>query len=290
VDSKPEVKTLAKRTASIDQDDVLKTYFAQIKDIPLLSFAEELELARLIQEGDEGARHRLIEANLRLVVKIARSYVVSDMPLMDIIQEGNLGLMHAAEKFCHKKNVRFSTYAGWWIRQSISRFLANKRRTIRIPHRKEELLRKIHQVSHGLTQALMRQPRNEEIAEEIGVSKEDVEYIINLSSGYFHLESESENNNVVTDIYGDYTYSPEHTLMRKYSRDATLKALKTLKTRERCILMYRYQFNGNERHTLKSIGDKMGLSPETVRQIEMKAIEKMRDLSDELHPYHLEAI
>jgi RNA polymerase primary sigma factor len=100
---------LAKRTTSVDQDDVLKTYFAQIKDISLLSFEEELELARLIQDGDKEARRRLVEVNLRLVVKIARSYAVSDMPLMDIIQEGNLGLMHAAEKFCHKKNVRFST-------------------------------------------------------------------------------------------------------------------------------------------------------------------------------------
>jgi RNA polymerase primary sigma factor len=281
---------LAKRTASIDQDDVLKTYFAQIKNIPLLSFEEELELARLIQEGDEGAKSRLIEANLRLVVKIARPYAVSDMPLMDIIQEGNLGLMRAAEKFSHKKKVRFSTYAGWWIRQTISRFLANKRRTIRIPHRKEEMLRRIQQVYHSLTQALMRQPRNDEIAKEIGASKEDVEYIINLASGYIPLESDANNENLVMDVYGDYTYSPEHALMRKSSKDATMKALKTLKNRERSILMYRYQFNGNERHTLKSIGDIMGLSPETVRQIEIRAIEKMKDFTDELHPYHLEAI
>jgi RNA polymerase primary sigma factor len=137
----------------------------------------------------------------------------------------------------------------------------------------------------------MRQPRNDEIAEEIGVSKEDVEYIINLASGYIHLESDPGNyDNVVMDVYGDYTYSPELALMRKSSKDATMKALKTLKNRERSILMYRYQFNGNERQTLKSIGDKMGLSPETVRQIEIRAIEKMKNFSDELHPYHLEAI
>jgi RNA polymerase primary sigma factor len=283
---------LAKKTALVDcDDDVLKTYFVQIKKVPLLSFEEELELAKLIQKGDKGAMRRLVEANLRLVVKIARSYAVPDMPLMDIIQEGNLGLMHAAEKFCDKKNVRFSTYAGWWIRQSIGRFLANKRRTIRIPHRKEELLRRIQKVYQNMSQALMRQPRNDEIAEEIGISIEDVEHIINLASGYIRLESDpGENDNVVMDVYGDYTYSPEQTLMRKYSRDATMKALSTLKTRERSILMYRYQFNGNERHTLKSIGVKMGISPEAVRQIEMKAIEKMKNFSDELRLYHLEAI
>jgi RNA polymerase primary sigma factor len=283
---------LAKKTALIDQDDVLKTYFAQIKNIPLLTFKEELELAELIHEGDENARRRLIEANLRLVVKIARAYAVHDVPIMDIIQEGNLGLMHAAEKFSHKKNVRFSTYAGWWIRQTISRFLANRRRTIRIPHRKEELLRKIQQVYHSLTQALMREPRNDEIAEEIGVSKEDVAYILNIASSHLPLESDHDNtyNPVIMDVYEDYTYSPELALMRKSSWDATMKALNTLKNRERRILMYRYQFVGNEKHTLKSIGDKMGLSPETVRQIEIRAIEKMRVFSDELHPYFFEAI
>jgi RNA polymerase primary sigma factor len=282
---------LAKRTAYIDQDDILKTYFAQIKDIPLLTSKEELELAKLIQAGDKEARRRLIESNLRLVIKIARAYAVSDMPLMDIIQEGNLGLMHAAEKFSHKKNVRFSTYAGWWIRQTISRFLANRRRTIRIPHRKEELLRRIQQVYHSLTQALMREPRNDEIAEEIGASKEDVEYILSMVSSHIPFESDHYNTgNPVTMEVEDYTYSPEPALMRKTSKDATMKALKTLKNRERSILMYRYQFDGTEKHTLKSIGDKMGISPETVRQIEMRAIKKMRDFSDELHPYFLDAI
>jgi RNA polymerase primary sigma factor len=283
---------LIKRRAFIDQDDVLKSYFAQIQDIPLLCSDEELELAKLIQKGDEGARHRLIEANLRLVAKIAQPYAVPDVPLMDIIQEGNMGLIHAAEKFSPHKNTRFSTYAGWWIRQAISRFLVNKRRAIRMPQRKEELLRKIQQVYHPLAQTLMRQPRSDEIAQEIGTSKEEVEYILNMTSSHISLEADNEKNGstVVMDIFLDYTYSPEHALMRKSSRDATLKALKVLKARERRILMYRYQFHGNERHTLKSIGDEMGISPETVRQIEVKALEKMRVFSEELRPYSLEAI
>jgi len=275
-----------------DQDDVLKSYIAQIRKIPLLSFEEELNLAQLIQQGDEMARHRLIEANLRLVVKIARGYVTHDISLMDIIQEGNLGLMHAAEKYSHLKNVRFSTYAGWWIRQSISRFLVNRRRAIRLPHRKEEILRRVQKVYHTLSQTLMRQPRLEEIAKEVGVSQEDVEFVLNMTNNFVSLEVENANEEygVAMDVYGDYTYSPEQALMRQSSRDATLKALKALKAKERRILMYRYQLNGGERHTLKSIGDKMGLSPETVRQIEIRALRKMRDHAKDLEAYCMEAM
>jgi RNA polymerase primary sigma factor len=275
-----------------DQDDVLKSYIAQIRKIPLLSFDEELNLAQLIQQGDEMARHRLIEANLRLVVKIARGYITHDISLMDIIQEGNLGLMHAAEKYSHLKNVRFSTYAGWWIRQSISRFLVNRRRAIRLPHRKEEILRRVQKVYHTLSQTLMRQPRLEEIAKEVGVSQEDVEFVLNMTNNFVSLEVENANEEygVAMDVYGDYTYSPEQALMRQSSRDATLKALKALKAKERRILMYRYQLNGGERHTLKSIGDKMGLSPETVRQIEIRALRKMRDHAKDLEAYCMEAM
>ena len=275
-----------------DQDDVLKSYIAQIRKIPLLSFEEELNLAQLIQQGDETARHRLIEANLRLVVKIARGYATHDISLMDIIQEGNLGLMHAAEKYSHLKNVRFSTYAGWWIRQSISRFLVNRRRAIRLPHRKEEILRRVQKVYHTLSQTLMRQPRLEEIAKEVGVSQEDVEFVLNMTNNFVSLEVENANEEygVAMDVYGDYTYSPEQALMRQSSRDATLKALKALKAKERRILMYRYQLNGGERHTLKSIGDKMGLSPETVRQIEIRALRKMRDHAKDLEAYCMEAM
>ena len=281
-----------KRATFADQDDTLRSYIAQIRRIPLLSFEEELELSRLIQQGDENARRRLVEANLRLVVKIARSYTAQDVPLMDIIQEGNLGLMHAADKYSHLRNVRFSTYAGWWIRQAISRFLVNRRRTIRLPHRKEEILRKVQRVYHSLSQTLMRQPRLEELAKEAGVSQEDIEYVLTMTNGFVSLEMDGGNEEygVPMDVYEDYTYSPEQELMRQSSRDATLKALKTLKSRERRILMYRYQLNGGERHTLKSIGDKMGLSPETVRQIEIRALRKMRDHAEDLQAYYTEAI
>ena len=274
------------------QDDALQSYFTQIRNIPLLTFEEELELSRLIEKGDKAAKVRLIEANLKLVVKIARSYATTDVSLMDIIQEGNIGLMTAAAKYSHSKNVRFSTYAGWWIRQTISRFMVNKRRTIRLPHRKEETLRRIQKVYHTLAQTLKRQPRISEIAHEVGASCEDVEMLLNMTNGFAPIEMDGRNEEygIVEDIYQDYTYSPEHVFMRQSSRDATLRALKNLKTRERRILMYRYQINGNEKQTLKSIGDKMGLSPETVRQIEIRAIAKMRGFSDDLQSYYTEAM
>jgi RNA polymerase primary sigma factor len=210
---------------------------------------------------------------------------------MDIIQEGNIGLMTAAGKYSHTRNVRFSTYAGWWIRQTISRFLVNKRRTIRLPHRKEETLRKIQRVYHSLAQILQRQPKIEEIAEKVGASPEEVEMLFNMTTGFVPVEMDMGNDeySIVMDLYEDYTYSPEKLLMSKSSRDATLRALGTLKKREQHILMHRYQLYGSERRTLKSIGDTMGISAETVRQIELRAIEKMRGFSDDLHPYYLEA-
>jgi RNA polymerase primary sigma factor len=265
-------------------DDVLQAYFDQIRRISLLSFEDELALSRRIQKGDEGARQKLIEANLRLVVKIARNFLAADVVLMDIIQEGNLGLIRAAERYDYRRNVRFSTYASWWIRQSISRYLSSRRRFIRLPHRKEEVLRKIQRAYHALSQALMRKPRSEEIAKEIGIPLEEVEFVLTLTSGFLSLEMETGDgeSSAVMDMHEDYTYSPERAFLRKSSRTETLKVLDRLKDREKRILMYRYQFNGGEVQTLKKIGDKMGLSPETVRQIELKALRKIRVDAEEL--------
>ena len=268
-------------------DDSLQAYFDQIKDIPLLSFEEELELSRRIQNGDESARRRLIEANLRLVIKIARGYLTQDVSLMDLIQEGNMGLLRAVEKYDHLKQVRFSTYAAWWIRQVITRYLSDKRRTIRIPHRKEEMLRKIQQAYHALSQQHMRQPKVEELASEIGVSKDDVEFVLSLTHDIISLETNfsGEDSVPVIELHEDYTYNPERALIRKSSREATLQVLSHLKEREKRILMYRFQFNGEDRPTLKSISHRMGLSTETVRQIEIKAIQKLRSHAEELQTY-----
>jgi RNA polymerase primary sigma factor len=276
-----------KKKGSGSGDDVLKTYMQEIRRFSLLDFAEELELSRQIQQGSANACRKLVESNLRLVVKIARSYVRDDVSFLDIIQEGNMGLMHAAEKYDYSKNVRFSTYAAWWIRQYITRFLVNRRRAIRLPHRKEEIYRKIQRSYHTLSQTLMHQPRNDEIAAAIGVAIEDVENILNMTSTPISLEPENEEDGSPScmELYEDYTYNPEQAMLREDSRQETLSCLEKLKDRERRILMYRYELGGCEHHTYKKIGDKMGISPETVRQIELKALKKIRGHAEEIRSY-----
>jgi RNA polymerase primary sigma factor len=276
-----------KKEKNAPKDDGFFAYVDQIKKIPLLTFEEELELSRCIQDGDEAARYRLIEANLRLVVKIAKGYLAYGVSMMDLIQEGNMGLIRAVEKYDHEKKVRFSTYAGWWIRQAIFRFLSDKRRTIRLPHRKEELLRRIQRVYHTLSQSLMREPKIEEIAGEVGVLPAEVELIIRLSHNVISLENDGENDDPVSAIeyLADRTFCPERVLMRKSSREATLRALNELKDKEKSVLIYRYKFNGDKSHTLKKISNKLGLSTETVRQIELKALEKLRNHAEDLRSY-----
>ena len=267
--------------------DSLQAYFEQIKNIPLLTMAEELELSRCIQNGEEAARRRLIEANLKLAAKIAKCYLTPDVSLMDLIQEGNMGLMQAVDKYDYHKHVRFSTYAAWWIRLAITRYLSDKRRTIRLPHRKEEILRRVQKSYHELSQKHARQPRVEELAAEVGVPKEEVEYISSLANDIISLETEagSKASIPVLELHEDYTYNPERALMRKSSREATLEVLNNLKDREKRILIYRFQLKGGQRRTLKTISHKMGLSMETVRQIEQKALEKLRSHADELRTY-----
>ncbi|MDR0313688.1 MAG: RNA polymerase sigma factor RpoD/SigA [Treponema sp.] len=268
-----------------DTDDTLHIYVEQIKVHALLSFDEELELARLIQQGNQRALDKLIKANLRLAIKIARTYTVPDVPLMDLIQEGNIGLIYAAKKYDHEKKVRFCTYASWWIRQFINRYLTNKRRIVRLPHRKEEMLRKIQHTYNTLSQTLMHQPRTEDIADELGISVQVINNIINMSSGPISLESTTSTDDVsVIEIYEDYTYSPERHLFRQYYREGAQHSLDRLKDRERQVLAYRYQLNGDEPRNLKEIGERMNLSPETVRQIEIRALAKIRSSVHE-HDY-----
>lgn len=271
--------------SNIQNSDLLRVYFDQIKKIPLLSFEEELELSKRIQKGDKAACQKLINANLRLVAKIARVYVSSDTSLMDLIQEGNIGLMRAAEKYDHHKKVRFSTYAGWWIRQSIGHFFSTARRSIRLPHRKEEILRKIQQADCTLSQSLMRNPTTRELSVEIGVPVKDIEFIMQITNGILSLDigSAEDETASIMEFHEDYTYSPEMVFMKKTFRVETLRFLDRLKDREKHVLMYRYQLNGENRYTLKKIGAQMGISPETVRQIEQRALRKIRAHADELY-------
>ncbi|MCL2205511.1 MAG: sigma-70 family RNA polymerase sigma factor [Treponema sp.] len=253
----------------------LELYFQQIKNIPLLSFEEELSLARLIARGNKQALSRLIQSNLRLVVKIAYAFKQHGEISMDVIQEGNIGLMRAAEKFDADKNVRFSTYATWWIRQAILRSLG-KERHIHLSRGKEDMLRKIHKCKHSLNQLYARAPNSEEIAATIGASKTEVENLLNASQNFENVQEE-----------GDNTFNPELALMRKSFEEDTVNALNTLNEGERKIIIWRYELNGNRRVSLKKIGNHMGVSAETVRQTEKRALVKLRSDAAELHPYIL---
>ncbi|MDR0584765.1 MAG: RNA polymerase sigma factor RpoD/SigA [Treponema sp.] len=275
---------MTKKSENNYQDDGLGIYFNQASAFPLLTFEEELELSRRCQQGDIEARHKLVNCNLRLVVKIARCYTGQDVSFMDLIQEGNLGLIHAAEKYRHEKNVRFCTYAVWWIRQSIHRYITNKRRLVRLPHRKEEVLRRIRRTYHSLSQTLMHQPRNEDIAREMGIPVQDIDSLLNMSSAPLTLGINSLDNDYekAVEDYEDYTYSPERNLIRESSKAGARRVLNTLKDRERRVLTYRYQLDGDERHTLSEIGNEMDLSAETIRQIEIRAMKKIRSHAKEL--------
>ncbi|MEE9306479.1 MAG: RNA polymerase sigma factor RpoD/SigA [Spirochaetia bacterium] len=268
------------------KEDALRAYFSQIKKSRLLNFEEELALSRRVLGGDDAARQTLIEANLRLVVRIAKKYMTRDVALLDLIQEGNLGLIKAASKYDFRKRVRFSTYASWWIKQAIVRALSNKRRTIRLPHRKEEKLRKINKAYNSLSQELKRAPTIEEIAEELGLKLREVETIVQLSNAVVSLDGPTqEDSGTLQDIIEDTSYIPEKDLLRENLRERTLKFLETLLEKEKQILLYRFAFYGGKKYTLKKIGDEMGISPETVRQIEIRALKKLKESAQELREF-----
>jgi RNA polymerase primary sigma factor len=274
------------RIESFTSENSLKTYFNQIKGTPLLTFEEEANLSKRIQNGDEYARRKLIEANLKLVVKIAKAFKNNEITLLDLIQEGNLGLMKAADKFDYRKNVRFSTYASWWIKQSIVRALSNKRRAIRLPHRKEEKLRKINKAMSFLSQKHMRKPELKEIAVEMGMNEKEIIAILNISDPIISLDSENSNDSgSLFEIFEDNSYNPNDDLMKKSLREETMKSLHLLKEKERKIILYRFSFLGGKKYTLKKIGKKMGISPETVRQIELRALTKLKESAEDLKDF-----
>ncbi len=266
--------------------DALQHYFSLIKTRPLLSFEEELELSQKIEQGSILAKKRLTESNLRLVVKIARSYSSTGVGLLDLIQEGNIGLMKAVEKYDHRKKVRFSTYAAWWIRQAIVRAIGRNRKQIHLPHRKEEMMKKIQRFYYSFQLEEGRKPNTEEIAEKMGLEPEEVNSLLNWSNSVVSLDWEDEQSETTLgEMFEDSTYEPNRELFSKTMREDTEKFLLHLVERERKVLMYRFAFYGGKKSTLKDIGTQMGISPETVRQIEMRAIKKLRRHADEVKEY-----
>jgi RNA polymerase primary sigma factor len=267
-------------TETTHRDDALQTYFREIRRIPLLSLEEELALAQRIRQGDSLAKEKLIKANLRLAVTIARQFSTDGVSFMDIIQEGNMGLMRAAETYDPERNARFATYAGWWIRQYISRFLSSKRRNIRLPYRKEQTLRNLMKAYQVLSQTLMRQPTVNEVAEELNIPPEEAALILNITIS-LETGGRTEETYGIIDLHEDYTYNPEREFFRRFAEDNTLRLLNRLKKRDKWILVYRYQLKNGKRYTLRQLGDKLNLSPETVRQIEKKALKEIRSYGEE---------
>jgi RNA polymerase primary sigma factor len=260
-------------------------YLAEVKKTPLLSAEQEVELARAVKKGSTAARDKLVRANLRLVIKIAREYRNSDISLMDLIQEGNIGLVRAAEKFDDDKGTRFSTYAVLWIRQYMCRFIDSRKRAIRLPNRKEEVVRKINYVYHELVQKLARTPTYREIANELGLDASEVRFLIERSSDTVSLDGTQSDDNsfFVAQIIEDYTYSPEENYLKKVTTHEVIGFLTNhLPDNEKNILLYRYQVNGSaEPHSLQKIGERFGISPETVRQLELRALRSIKRNSRE---------
>ncbi len=267
------------------QDESLAQYFEEISKTPLLTFEQELELSRRVQSGDESARQRLIQANLRLVVKIAKAYSRYGTAFLDLIQEGNLGLINAAGKFDYRKNVRFSTYASWWIKQSIVRALVNKNRMIRLPHRKEESLRKL-MAKMAEAAAAKHTPTVDELAAYLRLGKEEVLALLELSGAVTSLDKEVGDEAVsLIELVEDRSYQPESEYFVHEFVSDTKRLLDTLADRERDVLLCRYAFEGEKKKTLKTIGEQLGLSAETVRQMEIRALEKLRVQKDDLREY-----
>lgn len=265
--------------SEVSIDDPVKVYLKDIGKVPLLSVDEEIELARKMDEGDEDAKKRLSEANLRLVVSIAKRHVGRGMLFLDLIQEGNLGLMKAVEKFDHTRGFRFSTYATWWIRQAITRAIADQARTIRIPVHMVETINKLTRTTRLLVQRYGRDPSPEELAVEMGVSEERVREIQRIALDPVSLETpigEEEDSHLGDFIEDDHVSAPQDAATFSMLKEQLLTVLDTLTPREEMVLRLRYGIDDGHPRTLEEVGKEFGVTRERIRQIEAKALRKLR--------------
>lgn len=270
---------LQKIMSEVNIDDSVKMYLKDIGRVPLLSAPEELELAKLMSDGDEYAKQKLIEANLRLVVSIAKRYVGRGMQFLDLIQEGNLGLMKAVEKFDYTKGFKFSTYATWWIRQAITRSLADQARTIRIPVHMVETINKLQKVSRTLLQKLGREPTQTEIAEAMGISEAKVVEIQKIALDPVSLETpigEEDDSHLGDFIEDKSTASQIEIAETKERKELIEEILTSLAPREAAVLILRYGLRDNKTRTLEEVGKEFDVTRERIRQIEAKALRKLR--------------
>ena len=264
---------------SVNIEDPVRMYLKEIGKVPLLTADEEIELAKRMEEGDEEAKKRLAEANLRLVVSIAKRYVGRGMLFLDLIQEGNLGLIKAVEKFDYNKGFKFSTYATWWIRQAITRAIADQARTIRIPVHMVETINKLIRVSRQLLQELGREPTPEEIAERMEIPVERVREIIKISQEPVSLETpigEEEDSHLGDFIQDDNVPVPADAAAFTLLKEQLTDVLATLTERERKVLRLRFGLDDGRARTLEEVGKEFNVTRERIRQIEAKALRKLR--------------
>jgi len=267
--------------------DPLKLYVRQIGDGPLLTAAEERELARLKDTGDEAAKRRLIESNLRLVMSITRHYVNSGVPLLDLIQEGNLGLIRAVEKFDYKMGYKLSTYATWWIRQAVTRAIADQGRTIRLPVHVVEQVRRVMRARRVLTQKLNRDPTSEELAKESGLELKRVKELLQLVEDPVSLETpvgdgDSMYGDMIEDVNSE---QPDAVLAELLSRAELADALSRLNERMRNVLTLRFGLSSQQPKTLEEVGTELGVTRERVRQLESRALRELQAAAPELRLY-----
>ena len=263
----------------ISIEDPVRMYLKEIGKVPLLSADEEVELAKRMAEGDEDAKKRLAEANLRLVVSIAKRYVGRGMLFLDLIQEGNLGLIKAVEKFDYHKGFKFSTYATWWIRQAITRAIADQARTIRIPVHMVETINKLIRVSRQLLQELGREPTPEEIAAELDMPVERVREILKISQEPVSLETpigEEEDSHLGDFIQDDIVPVPAEAAAQTLLKEQLDEVLDTLTEREQKVLRLRFGMDDGRARTLEEVGKEFDVTRERIRQIEAKALRKLR--------------
>ena len=278
---KDTVENDLQRTGTVE--DPVRLYLREIGRIKLLSTAEEIELAKKIVEGESKAaaiaKRKLVQANLRLVVSIAKKYVGRGMLFLDLIQEGNLGLIRAAEKFDHERGFKFSTYATWWIRQAITRAIADQARTIRIPVHMVETINKLKKVTRRLAQELSRKPTEEELAVEMGVSIPKLREIVKIAQEPLSLETpigKEEDSRLGDFIEDKEADAPIKTVASELLREDLAEVLCTLSPRERDVLRLRFGMDDGRQRTLEEVGQLFGVTRERIRQIEAKALRKLR--------------
>jgi len=266
-------------TKDININDPVRMYLKEIGRISLLSSEEELELSVRIANGDEAAKNILAESNLRLVVSIAKRYVGRGLLFLDLIQEGNIGLMKAVEKFDYGKGYKFSTYATWWIRQAITRAIADQARTIRVPVHMVETINKMARVQRQMTLELNREPSEEELAEKMGISVEKVREVMKISQDPVSLDTpigEEDDSHLGDFIKDERSMSPEEYATNEILKEEIRNVLMTLQEREQEVLELRFGLVDGTSHTLEEVGKKFNVTRERIRQIEAKALRKLR--------------